>query len=407
MNISTKHKSLKIGFIPVIAFSIIIHYTLFINESYSQWIKQYAGTIILRDVEFINIETGWACGENGFIIKTTNRGKTWNEQINPSSGMGKALYRLHPLDSNTLYCVGMFETILKTTNGGNNWTAILNGPWGQGNSYFGTFFVNENTGWVAGTGYKIMKTTNGGSTFDSVFFSASYIRDFYFKNSMEGILCGDGGIVRRTTNGGLNWLWVNIQLYGNLYDFRNISFVNNNYGWVVGNIGPVYYTTDFGINWDSIGYVAGADLIYCHRFTSQLTGYCGGSYARMFKTTDGGYSWRRQNTSVIQNGFFTSFWFSNDSIGWTTVSGKILHTTTGGEFLVNVSSNNQEEPDCFYLYQNYPNPFNNKTIIKFDINEKNIYSLSIYDCLGRKREELLNEYLNEGNYSIVYNANNL
>ena len=307
---------------------LIFNSTLIIHNSYSQWIEQFDAQEVLNDIEFINLNTGWVSGRNGLIFKTTNQGKTWFEQLNPVTGTGKNLSSIHPVDSNIVYCVGFFETILKTTNGGTNWVAIRNGPWGQGDSYEATFFIDSNTGWVAGTGYKIMKTTNGGSTFDSVFFSASYIKDFYFKNAMEGILCGDGGIVKKTSNGGLNWYGVNIPLNGNLYDFKNISFVDDKYGWVIGNAKPVFFSTDFGSNWDSIGLVNEADLIYCQRFTSKLIGYCGGSYARMFKTTDGGYNWIQQ-ADGIENGFFSTFWFFNDSIGWSSGAGKILHTTTG------------------------------------------------------------------------------
>ena len=64
-------------------------------------------------------------------------------------------------------------------------------------------------------------------------------------------------------------------------------------------------------------------------------------------------------------------------------------------------------PVLFKLYQNYPNPFNSQTTIEFDIKKKGDYSLVIYDCLGRKRDEVFNEYLNAESYSVSFNGDEL
>jgi hypothetical protein len=56
----------------------------------------------------------------------------------------------------------------------------------------------------------------------------------------------------------------------------------------------------------------------------------------------------------------------------------------------------------FELYQNYPNPFNPSTIIKFSIPESGNVKLIIYDVLGRKIIDLLNEYKSTGEYSVLF-----
>ena len=43
-----------------------------------------------------------------------------------------------------------------------------------------------------------------------------------------------------------------------------------------------------------------------------------------------------------------------------------MHTTTGGQSLVNVSLEN-EQPVAFELSQNYPNPFNSNTNVNFKL----------------------------------------
>ena len=68
--------------------------------------------------------------------------------------------------------------------------------------------------------------------------------------------------------------------------------------------------------------------------------------------------------------------------------------------------NTSLKPDDFKLYQNYPNPFNNSTNIVFEIPEKTNVKLSIYDALGRELENLINQELSIGKYSIRFEAKN-
>jgi len=199
----------------------------------AQWVHQNPGTTAdLRSIKFINLNTGWACGY-GVILKTTNGGVNWVAQNHPATD--KPLYKIQSLDSNVVYCVGWFQTILKTTNGGINWIAIRNGPYGSGNSFFGMYFLNVNTGWITGAAQYILKTTNGGNSFDSIVYLGAYTKDIYFKDSLTGLLSGDVGMIRKSTNGGFNWFDVNINLYNQGYEFKNLSIINNQYVWIIVN----------------------------------------------------------------------------------------------------------------------------------------------------------------------------
>jgi|WetSurMetagenome_2_1015567.scaffolds.fasta_scaffold62248_2 photosystem II stability/assembly factor-like uncharacterized protein len=378
---------------------IILHFSLLLANA--QWIWQTSGiTTPIRDIKFINRNTGWVCGD-GVILKTTNAGTNWVIQTQPATD--KYLYSINPVNENIVFCVGWFETILKTTDGGNNWIPIRNGPFGSGASYWTSHFLNENTGWIAGGNQKVLKTTNGCTTFDSIYLFVGYISDIYFKDSLNGFLCGDGGLTRKTTNGGYNWFTTNIQLHGNLYNFYKVSFVNNQYGWLIGNGNPVYRTTDFGMNWDSIGYVTGSNEIYFVNFSSILTGWAGGTYGRMFKTTNGGYNWTMENTSSF-TGYIRESFFYNDSIGWIVGGGgRIQYTTSSGQVMKITNSNKQIAND-FRLYQNYPNPFNPNSKIKYRISEDKFVTLKAYDVLGREIETLVNEKNKAGTYEVNFNG---
>ena len=59
------------------------------------------------------------------------------------------------------------------------------------------------------------------------------------------------------------------------------------------------------------------------------------------------------------------------------------------------------------LKQNYPNPFNPTTTIRFAIPSTQFVTLNVYDILGNKVAELVNEDKEPGQYKVEFNANQL
>ena len=77
-------------------------------------------------------------------------------------------------------------------------------------------------------------------------------------------------------------------------------------------------------------------------------------------------------------------------------------------FIVSVNGDdNQSVPTKFALEQNYPNPFNPSTKIKYSIPTSSKVKLIVYDILGRKVAELVNQVQNAGYYEVNFNASNL
>ena len=112
--------------------------------------------------------TGWAVGEMGTIVKTTDGGTTWTQQ---KSGTTSNLSSVVFIDTNTgwVTCPGI-ERILKTTDGGATWTAQSSG---STKDFYSVAFADASTGWVVGgdwdddwasTGGAILRTTDGGNT---------------------------------------------------------------------------------------------------------------------------------------------------------------------------------------------------------------------------------------------------
>jgi hypothetical protein len=64
-------------------------------------------------------------------------------------------------------------------------------------------------------------------------------------------------------------------------------------------------------------------------------------------------------------------------------------------------------PIRFELMQNYPNPFNPLTTIQFSIPEQSSVTLIVYDALGRKVAVVIDEELQAGTYSQLFDAGHL
>ncbi|MCH7516271.1 MAG: T9SS type A sorting domain-containing protein, partial [Bacteroidetes bacterium] len=90
----------------------------------------------------------------------------------------------------------------------------------------------------------------------------------------------------------------------------------------------------------------------------------------------------------IMNGFFTN------SYTW--------HITV--ENPTGISNGNQ--PITYSLKQNYPNPFNPSTQIRYSIANSEFVNLSIFNSLGEKVAELVNESKPAGNYTVTFDAGN-
>ncbi len=61
----------------------------------------------------------------------------------------------------------------------------------------------------------------------------------------------------------------------------------------------------------------------------------------------------------------------------------------------------------FELSQNYPNPFNPTTSIRYSIPKASVVSLKVFDILGREVMTVVNQYQEEGSYTVSLDATKL
>ena len=107
----------------VIFFQLILLSQTKAQQNWS-WQNQLPQGNTLYSVKFISATVGWAVGDLGTILKTTDGGTTWSSQ---KSGTTNNLRGIFFTDANNGTAVGWDGTILRTTNGGTSWTKQTSG----------------------------------------------------------------------------------------------------------------------------------------------------------------------------------------------------------------------------------------------------------------------------------------
>lgn len=108
-------------------------------------------------IDFINENTGMVSGCCGMLMRTTNGGMNWSQEVYLTPGY--SVHSLKYLSPNKIFIAADAGYIFRTSNNGMNWDSLA-AP--NGNDLYGMSFVNENTGWLVGIWGTIYKTTNGG-----------------------------------------------------------------------------------------------------------------------------------------------------------------------------------------------------------------------------------------------------
>lgn len=391
---------------------ILICILMFCKTSISQenWLRQQSPvSTVLLNCTFTDSLYGWAAGDSGVIIHTSDGGINWLIQYTPVTYYINDIFFI---DKNTGWAVANEfllngTTLLKTSNGGNNWTID---SFQDSSKIFRTiYFLDSATGFLGGFEGAIYKTTDSGNNWfstsnDSSFFSAFPITKFSFISDKNGFACGGqidiAGVIWKTTDSGLKWTAEGFSPEP-FYDIfaenqENIFAVGGDFEFGA----QISKSTDSGQNWtyENLGLFGQAQSIdFRTPYEAWMPLGFAGTWAVSY---DSGASWK--SLPATDNATLYSVDFTDSLHGWAVgTNGTILKYTKTNTI---ISESEKEFPESFRLFQNYPNPFNPMTRINFTILQSGNVSLKVFDPGGREVEELINNFLQPGEYNASFDG---
>lgn len=404
------HTRFKILFFLIIAISSIAF-------SQQYWLKIGSFTNSeLNLCSFTDTLNGWAAGDSGIIIHTTNGGYNWSYQNSHISEPIRAMQfinkRLGWAIATTLTPEFWGTIILKTTNGGQNWDSSR---YYEENVFINSiYFLDSATGYMGnGNPGGIYKTTNAGLNWFTCFIDTSNvygkfsIYKFRFLNYNFGFACGGkydiAGVIWKTTNGGNYWTADAISYEPNfdlkIFDYSHIITVGGDYEYGA----SLTTTINGGANWiwQSLEIMGiPRDL----EFRTESEGWMPLGYTPAFlKTNDKGSKWLLINTPDSSQMFDISFVNSNFGI-CVGANGTVLKFNPSA---IGIGINDKTSPESVTLFQNYPNPFNPQTKISYEIIDKSLVDLKVYNLIGQQVELLHYGIKSPGIYTTNFSGENL
>ena len=328
----------------------------------------------LNEICFTNKTTGWVCGDGGIIKKTTDAGKTWTDQ---NSGTSLNLESIYFYDTKFGWAVGDAQRIVSTENGGAKWTIESYTPYDASVVFRNVKFIAPNIGWIVGDAAHIVRKSSGSSN--------------WYSSKLDGI--------------------------SDFTRFNKIYFFNQNTGWIVGRRASLVFsklellkTNDTGNNWhithpDPNGDM-GLEELNDVQFINLNRGWAVGQDGKIINSKNGGVSWVLQESVVTKT--LNSVFFVDENNGWIVGNnGLILSTTNGGETDTNVPNVRDHTIGDFSLKQNYPNPCNSSTVIEFELNKPAYVTLNILNVSGQTVAQLSRSELLPGVHKIPFQTNGL
>ncbi len=115
----------------------------------------------LKGIQMISPTEGWACGDAGSMLHTTNAGTTWSLLTLTGADLHQIVFK----DGSTGIVVGDNGTVFATTNGGTNWIAKSSGTSLQ---LRGAGFAGGSTFYAVGDDGAAVKSTDDGNTWTTL-----------------------------------------------------------------------------------------------------------------------------------------------------------------------------------------------------------------------------------------------
>lgn len=351
---------MKTGIIFIISFFIV-------TSGIAQWSLKTSGTTSnLEDVHFPSSTIGYAVGEAGTILKSTDAGETWTAV---TSGTNNYLHGVYFLDVNVGFAVGD-DIMIKTSDGGVSWNPV---SLPVTVDFKDVEFIDNLVGFCVGYNGTILKTTDGGITWVQKNSDCDrYLAKIHFPSPNVGYAVSKGynSNFIKTTDGGETWMNDTIDanlVYGS---FEGVYFIDENSG-IIGSwyISGLVKTADGGANWSDVSGASTPD-IYSIDFANDQVGFAVGLSGLVLTTTDGGNNWTPE--TVASAGTLNTVLALNAT--------DVIAVGEGGVIIKN--SNATSGLKKLELNASiYPNPIHEQCTVL--LTEESIQSINVIDLSGK------------------------
>lgn len=352
----------------------------------------------IKSIDFFDENIGWFVGLNGALFKTTDGGQQWVEQKLFSIDLSSVA---SPSES-YVYVAGSDGEFLYSSNFGQTWATKKLGDFDQNPVLQ---FTSPSNGYYFSSNWgQFLKTTDFGQSWYQLEITPS-VYDLEMINDSIGFALSipleAGYSILTITKDAFN---TSSEYYFNEY-ITAISFLNESIGYA-SSYTSIYKTLDGGNNWETIvNYndiqFTPIDIVFVNENDGGAIGEKN-NYRKFLITQDGGYTFRDIRYLPTAEKLFKK----TNEIWITGEYGALIKYDF---LLTDIKNENNKEVQSlsFGLRQNYPNPFNSMTKIEYSLKKQAKVNISIYNVLGQKVDEIVDEFQFPGTYSINYDAANL
>ena len=192
------------------------------------------------------------------------------------------------------------------------------------------WFKEKNHIFLAGYDGEIFCSIDGAQNWEQRYNFKKALWDISFTDSLNGFVLlsafRDSSRCYRTRDGGFMWeLISDPDVHG-----RTMFFLDERHGWVVGEFNEIFKTDDGGESWRRIWALDKRYRLFSIFFVNENHGWLCGADGLLLRSDDGGLAWRR-TTSPSMNDIYDIF-FVNENTGWAGGDdGFIARTDDGGE----------------------------------------------------------------------------
>jgi len=293
-----------------------------------------------------------------------------------------SIYGVDFANENVGFAVGEEGLILKTTDGGENWTP-LDANQEASIGFYSVYVFNENKAIIVGDGNIILQTNDGGASWEATTVNTNgELKSIRFFNESKGIVVGYNAAVVLSNDGGTSWTVVPPEdvidineLGGGLALLEDVAYLDEQTIIAAGqNQALVLKSTDGGLNWNRIDINSSLE-IYAVDFANTQTGIAVGRSGRVYETYDGGNSWTE---TIPNNSNLRKVCFTSEKTGFVVGDNGTVRAFSLDE-LLNV---NRQELEGLAIHH-FPNPFAREINIELNMTQAGPVHLSIYNSFGQ------------------------